>query len=742
MIDTRTPAPVAANRRALLLVVPTLILVAAVAVLPAVAVGQSAAPATATSPSDGDALDEALALVDLTRSDLGWRPKAWWPKFPADIPYKLRSFDALFAEPLDTIVYARTLAHAAKEHLAAETISDKLDRDTTHLFNAVHQLGIDPKYGGLRGYTANLTAAPTPLADALLAVYAREHRTTEPYTFAMELPYPRIAEDLRVDVEGVPEAVQPIVGQLIMNLIEARRWADLAFRRVPMADRLVVSRRFNLGAEQVDAWDYCPQIDDVALAWDQASLWYASEQCVQALDLARIELAALEYVPAFAFDAPTPWGWVRLRGTGNDEVDGQDTWLIIDMGGDDSYTGPVAAGTAVQPIGLLLDLGGDDRYQSDQPAQGAGVTGIGVLIDAGGDDHYDAVHYAQGVGQFGFGLCADLGGDDEYAVRYSGQGCGYFGVGLLCDCAGDDRYRLYADGQGLGGVSGVGVLADRAGDDVYHAERDATLTGRPSYHSPDQNITVSNAQGCAMGRRGDGADGHSYAGGLGALLDSEGNDQYVSGNWAMGTGYWFGTGILHDGAGDDTYRGVCYTQATGAHFCIGALIDEAGDDQHLGEVTSNMCAAWGHDFTIALLLNVGGDDVYSLKGNGLSYGINRSVTALIDTAGADRYTGKVGNHPGQAVYAERFERSEISNYFAEATSLSLFLDVGGSDTYASHPADDATGGEPGSDAPYGGSNNSTWLAEPGSDNARAHNFGVGVDRANGEVHFYPRREKK
>ena len=100
---------------------------------------------------------------------------------------------------------------------------------------------------------------------------------------------------------------------------------------------------------------------------------------------------------------------------------------------------------------------------------------------------------------------------------------------------------------------------------AYEAVRDSTITGRPSYHSPDEDISVSNAQGCAMGRRGDGADGHSWAGGLGALLDSEGNDKYISGNWSMGTGYWFGMGLLHDGAGDDEYRGVVWSQATGAH---------------------------------------------------------------------------------------------------------------------------------------------------------------------------------
>ena len=78
-----------------------------------------------------------------------------------------------------------------------------------------------------------------------------------------------------------------------------------------------------------------------------------------------------------------------------------------------------------------------------------------------------------------------------------------------------------------------------------------------------------------MGRRGDGSDGHAWAGGVGALLDGDGNDVYTAGNWSMGTGYWFGIGMLHDRAGDDEYHSAVYSQASGAHFCIGTLIDEA-----------------------------------------------------------------------------------------------------------------------------------------------------------------------
>jgi len=689
--------------------------------------------------SSPDALDETLALVGLRRADLGWTPKLWWPRWP-DVPYKLRAFDALFAEPLDSVTYARSLAQAAADKLdPAELhrgVSDLGNRAVGGaLFQAVQRLGIDPRFGGFRGYTANITAPEVPLEEAILRIYELAARDTRGYTFGMELPYPRVADRLRQAATVVPPEISPLLGQLLLNVIDAHRWAELAFRKVDARDRQIVATRFNIGEEMVDAVDYCPQFDDLARTWDEASLWYAAQKCVEALDSARIQLqswhaANPQGAGEFAFDWETPWGWVRLRGEGADHVSGADTLLIVDLGGDDEYAGPVAASNADHPVSLLLDLFGNDHYQSDQPAQGAGLCGVGILLDAAGHDSYFAERYAQGVGQFGLGLCADLDGDDTYELKFSGQGCGYFGIGLLLDAAGNDVRRIYADGQGLGGVAGVGVLADRSGNDRYVAERKHSVTGRPSYHSPGIDVGVSNVQGCGIGRRGDGSDGHSWAGGLGALLDATGDDYYSAGNWSMGTGYWFGIGILHDGAGNDEYHGVVYSQGCGAHFAIGVHVDEAGDDQHLAEENSHSSLAWAHDFTIGILLDSRGNDCYRVDGAGLSYSINRSVSLLLDLAGNDTYQidsarrqrEKAGLHPGYAMNSEGFRaRDGVSTYFADTTSLGLFLDIGGQDTYWDQLTD-------------GG----VWLDAPESPNWADRNFSVGVDRADGHVDFTPR----
>lgn len=678
-----------------------------------------------------DALDETLALVGLRRADLGWVPKGWWPRFP-DPPYKLRAFDALFAAPLDTVTFARALAQTAWEGLAREALDADPQRGARSLYRTVQRLGIDPRFAGFRGYTANVLAPQVPVDQAIVELYRAAHRTTRPNTFGMELPYPKIEELLAARVKVLPQGVSPILGQLVLNIIDAHYWAELAFRKVDGNDRQVVATRYDVGEEMIDAFDYCPQIDDLARAWDEASLWYAGQKCVDALDLARAELRMLDLsgAPAFAFDWESPWGWIRVRGAGSDVVSGDDALLVVDLGGDDVYQGGVAASSATRPIGLLLDLAGNDQYLADGPAQGAGLCGIGVLIDERGDDTYAGQRYAQGVGQFGLGLCADLDGDDAYCNRFSGQGCGYFGVGLLLDVAGDDEYRTYGDGQGLGGVGGVGVLADRTGNDRYLAERKCSVTGRPSYHSPGIDVAVSNVQGCGMGRRGDGADGHCWAGGLGVLLDGAGNDFYSAGNWCMGTGYWFGIGILHDRGGNDEYHGAVYTQGTGAHFCIGVCIDEAGDDRHLAEENSNESLAWAHDFTIGLLLDAAGNDVYRVDTSGLAYSINRSIAMLIDQGGDDVYRsddaqrrqGNQGLRPGVAINNEGFRaRDGVSTYFADTTSLGLFLDIGGNDTYWSTEL----------------RNNSQWLDPPDSPNWADRNFSVGVDRAEGWIDFTP-----
>ena len=269
--------------------------------------------------------------------------------------------------------------------------------------------------------------------------------------------------------------------------------------------------------------------------------------------------------------------------------------------------------------------------------------------------------------------------------------------------------------RGLGGGGGVGVLVDRSGNDRYDANLDPKVTGRPSGHS-EGRLPVSNGQGCGMGRRGDGSDGHSWAGGVGCLLDAEGDDVYTAANWCQGCGYWFGTGLLWDGAGNDRYLANGWAGGSGAHFCIGCLVDEAGDDLH--RVAQNWGPGYGHDFTVGISCDLAGNDRYECS-VGCGHAINRAVGILLDGGGDDVYEfAKASQRPGLAPFDPRLlDRSgKTALYWTESTSVGLFVDAGGRDAY---PAAFSDGG--------------TLLDAPGSDNVRARHFGIAVDRPSGRL---------
>lgn len=680
-------------------------------------------------PAPREAIDAALAMQGLSRRDVGWQARGTWEGYPSDVPYRLRHFDDLLAEPFATVPWVRAMGTTVRELLDPAKLDEKGQRGAGSLLRAVHALGVNRRFGAMRAYSANLTAAPTALDRAIVEVYRAAGRPSRYVTFGEESPYPLVEKPLADAAAKLPKEISEALGRLVLDLVDAHRWAALAWRNVPLERRAAIARRLDMGAEEVDALDYEPAIDDVARTWDEASLWYAAMKTVEALDVARRTLRPLvethtTVLRDFRLDHETPWGRIVVTGTGDDVgVTGPGTtsgaeapFLVVDLGGDDVWNGRVAASDPEHVVGAMLDLGGDDSYVGLGPTQGAGVCGVGVLLDAGGNDAYvSSGSLSQGAGQFGFGALIDLGGDDTYKAHYESQGCGFFGVGLLFDLAGKDAYEIRSDGQGFGGAAGVGVLADRAGDDTYVAIVDPRVTQRPSYHRLTQEtplVSVSNAQGCSLGRRGDGADGHAWAGGLGALLDAEGNDTYTAANWAQGTGYWFGTGVLWDGSGDDVYDAYWWCSGSGAHFCIGALIDEAGDDRHLCRATNGI--AFGHDFTLAILADLGGNDRYECPNDVIARSINRSVAMLLDASGDDVYRSGEKGRPGAATFDVKLaERRATSVYWTEPTSIGLFVDGGGKDDYG------------GGDAKDGAS----WIDAPGSDDARVRNFGIGSDTA-------------
>ena len=697
-------------------------------------------PAQDIADSSGiDRLEQALASVGFTRADLGYQPKGYWNRFPnpEQIPHLLPFFEDLFAEPMKTYDFTKTMGNT----IAVFMNPEYFDTSKSALHRIVYLLGVDRKITGFRDYSTNLEPQPDltkPMLAAFKLIEGGEAIQQNYISFGNQYGGPDDNE-LEAKLSAIPIDLQIIVASLMLNLYDAYKWRQIAVRNL---DHEAMASLFSIKdlAESIgDGQVYYPQVDDIAANIDEHSLYYACMKAVQAsetcykdllnyLDRTNTDLANLK------FEHDCPYGKVVICGTGKDETAYRDAAILIDLAGDDMHTGFIAAtpSTAI-PICIAIDMFGKDKYVNTDPGvltQGAAILGAGILIDGRGNDEYRSIKMSQGCGFFGLGMLLDIDGDDDYKLETGGQGAGYFGLGFALDIKGKDTRYIYADGQGFGGVGGIGVTADYSGDDQYTAEPSAEVFDRGDYHSEDK-INVNSAQGAGMGRRADGSDGHSWAGGLGALIDIKGNDTYYSGNWTLGCGYWFGTGLVYEGDGDDLYKSVYFTQASGAHYCIGAILDEGGNDTH--ELWENAGAgiAFGWDYTNALLFDIGGNDRYIAKIISLGCAQIRSNALLFDIGGDDYYQLQEGQQGfGAATYRDSYDiPNRFSPFDAYAKSFGLLLDIGGNDSYYDwYEQNNRTF------ASKRCSDNSIWFSPVKDDeHYGANNYGVGLDVEQGKV---------
>ena len=324
----------------------------------------------------------------------------------------------------------------------------------------------------------------------------------------------------------------------------------------------------------------------------------------------------------------TRFGRIVIGGPGKTHYKGN-TFVIIDFGGDDLYENNAGASTPEYPFSIVIDLAGNDRYITrTNLSQGAGFMGMGILAEIQGDDVYVSNKFSQGAGIFGGGILIDIDGDDRYAADSYTEGAGIFGIGMLLDTKGNDSYEAHKASQGFASVKGFGALVDISGNDFY-------LAGNkyPDDRDPD-HATKSLSQGFAIGMRPyDSPAGAS--GGIGVLIDKEGNDKYIGDYFSQGASYWYALGILHDMKGNDTYIAGRYAQGAGIHISAACLIDEKGDDSYT--VTFGVSQGMGHDFGIGVLSDFYGNDTY--KGGALSLGAATcgGIGVLYDKDGQDTY---------------------------------------------------------------------------------------------------------
>lgn len=328
-----------------------------------------------------------------------------------------------------------------------------------------------------------------------------------------------------------------------------------------------------------------------------------------------------------SFSFESKYGTLNIKGRGDDSHTA-DAAILIDLGGKDTYTNN--SGGADRSVAICIDHSGDDFYDAKDRryVQGCGLFGVGILADLAGNDHYTAKHFAQGAGIAGIGVLYDPSGDDIYSGHGFTQGAAMFGLGMLMDNGGDDSYDCATLSQGGATTMGLGILADLAGNDKYKLGTDTgknAFDGLPGY-----------GQGGALSFRHNPWRGRfTPYGGVGFLIDGNGNDDYVTTGWCdQGGSYIMSLGALYDGGGNDHYKANT-GQGSGIHITNAILIDKDGDDHYEGAFRTG---GSGGDRTPGFLIDYAGNDTYQSGSSSYGTGVKPfSYSLMIDYKGDDNY---------------------------------------------------------------------------------------------------------
>ncbi len=372
----------------------------------------------------------------------------------------------------------------------------------------------------------------------------------------------------------------------------------------------------------------------------------------------------------------TSLGEIIVGGYGSSRYTGSPA-AIIDLGGDDEYHLSADPGRDFRSS-VIIDLDGNDLYQAQGDyVYGSGFFGAGVLADLAGNDTYLTRNFSLGSGLFGVGLLMDEEGDDKYFGDTFGQGAGSFGMGFLTDMEGNDQYSGALFVQGFGFVAGLGALIDSSGND------NSLAGGRYKDILRYEDHYISLSQGFAYGLR------PMMSGGIGVLFDLAGNDLYTSDIFGQGSSYWFSLGTLMDSEGNDKYVSFQYAQGAGTHLTLGILEDEGGDDVYISHGVSQGC---GHDLAFGMLWDKAGNDKYVAESLSQGAGSANGFGILADEAGNDGYFVDVKDNT-----------QGYGNPRRDYGSVGMLLDFSGRDSYHGNGAD------------------SSWWTTPSK-------WGVGVDR--------------
>ena len=491
----------------------------------------------------------------------------------------------------------------------------------------------------------------------------------------------------------LPEAMQRLTIRLMIAAVEASPWIREAFDEEFLVKKIGVKKNkitpdllFKFVSAPWNDFKPCKAAFDSLDKVDLAYLAFGST-----IYLAHVQKAVKEYRAFLAENKKaiqlngfegcrfkTAIGTVRIYGDGNDDISDEDN-IIIDLGGDDNYSGRKGVPLSLdKPVSIVVDLDGNDSYDGGKkPANLAcGLFGVGAIVDLKGNDKYKCFKSGIGSAWYGTGLVWDIEGSDKYTVEGGdGQGSAHVGVGLLMDNEGNDTYFCGTEAQGFGSTLGVGAIVDFKGNDSYRAS-DTYRISKPFNSKP-----ISFAQGTGFGRRADSSDGHSLGGGVGILIEGDGDDTYYGNIYSQGAGYWWAFGICEDRGGNDTYRCIWYSLGSAPHFAIGSMVDLKGNDKYnVGNEESVLqfqgCA---RDASIAVFIDGEGDDHYVMNYRCAGAGDMNSIALFWDRTGNDLYETNLDRKRkdeqpfGSAVVYKGMR--------GKTKTVGIFLDTFGKDRY-------------------------------------------------------------
>ncbi|MFH1735371.1 MAG: hypothetical protein ABIE92_11725, partial [bacterium] len=128
-----------------------------------------------------DAFQQMLTDLDIDESNLGFRPKGYWTRYPdpQDIPFKMLAFDDLFSEPQRIYDFVRVMALSAEDYLHPDYLAGEDRGSSKGLLKTVYYCGIRNTSAEFRDYSASLWAeldGEEPLLMAIKSIYERTDR--------------------------------------------------------------------------------------------------------------------------------------------------------------------------------------------------------------------------------------------------------------------------------------------------------------------------------------------------------------------------------------------------------------------------------------------------------------------------------------------------------------------------------------------------------------------------------------